>query len=103
MIHVVNGSLGILFGFAALFAAKGAAVHRKSGAVFVYAMITMALLGAMMAAVRGVAPGANIPVGFLTAYLAFTGFTTVRPFAAGSHWLDLGLMLVVLVVAATLF
>jgi hypothetical protein len=71
--------------------------------MFVYAMITMALLGATMAAVRGIGPGANVPVGFMTAYLAFTGFTTVRPPSAGSRWLDLGLMFVVVVVAATLF
>lgn len=103
VIHVVAGSLGIIFGFVALFAAKGAAVHRKSGTMFVVAMITMALLGAMMAAVRGIGPGANVPVGFMTAYLAFTGFTTVRPPSAGSPWLDLGPMVVVLVVAATLF
>lgn len=103
VIHVVAGSLGIIFGFVALFAAKGATVHRKSGTVFIYAMLTMAFLGAMIAAVRGVAPGANVPMGLLTAYLVFTGFTTVRPPSAGSRWLDLGPMLVVLVVAATLF
>ena len=102
VIHVVAGTLGIIVGFVALFAAKGAAVHRTGGTVFVYAIVTMALLGAMIAAVRGVGPGANVPVGFLTAYQAFNGFTTVRPPSAGSRWLDLGLMLVALVVAATL-
>jgi uncharacterized membrane protein len=42
IVHILAGVLGILSGFFALSAAKGAMVHRKSGKVFVYAMITMA-------------------------------------------------------------
>ena len=38
-------------------------VHRKSGMVFVYAMLTMALMGATMAVVRGKAPAAQRPGG----------------------------------------
>jgi hypothetical protein len=42
-------------------------------------------------------------VGLLTAYLVITGFVTVRPARAASRRLDLGLMLVVLSLAVTLF
>ncbi|MDB4873787.1 MAG: hypothetical protein JWM41_233 [Gemmatimonadetes bacterium] len=103
VVHIVAGSLGIIFGFVALSVAKGAALHRKSGMVFVYAMLTMALLGSTMAGLRGVAPAANVPIGFLTAYLVITGLLTVRPPFAGSHRLDSGLMLVALGLALTMF
>jgi uncharacterized membrane protein len=102
-VHIVAGAVAIIVGFVALFTAKGDRLHRKSGIVFVYAMLVMALMGATMAVVRGKAPEANAPVGLLTAYLVITSLTTVRPPSAGSRWLDRGLMLVVLAVALALF
>ena len=103
IVHILAGSVGILAGFVALSAAKGATVHRKSGSVFLYAMITMALMGSTMAAVRGVAAAANVPVGLLTTYLVITGFLTVRPPSARWRWLEVGLMVWVLAVTLTLF
>jgi uncharacterized membrane protein len=102
-LHIIAGSLGLLSGFLALSVVKGARLHRKSGRLFVYAMMTMALLGAVMAAVWNVVPVANIPMAMLTAYLVITGLTTVRPLSAGSLTLDIGLMVVVSAVALTLF
>jgi len=102
-VHIIAGGLGILAGFVALFAAKGATLHRKSGIAFVVAIITMGLMGAMMAAVWGRAPTSNVPVGVLTAYLVVTALTTVRPPSAGSRWLDRGLMLVALAVCLALY
>jgi len=102
-VHITAGALGIIIGFVALFALKGARVHRTSGMLFVYAMIIMALVGATMAAVWGKAPAANVPVGLLTAYLVLTGFTTVRQPSAGSRELDLGLMLLAAALCLTLF
>jgi uncharacterized membrane protein len=102
LVHIVAGSLGILFGFIALAAAKGGRLHRKSGMVFVYAMVTMALMGSFIAAVRRVAPGANIPVGLLTAYMVVTALITVRPPATGARALDVTLMLFVAGVSLTL-
>jgi uncharacterized membrane protein len=92
--HIIAGGIGILSGFVALYAMKGARVHRKSGTVFVYAMIVMALLGATMAVVRNKAPAGNVPVAFLTMYLVITALTTVRQRGAESRRLDFGLMLV---------
>jgi hypothetical protein len=103
VVHIVAGGLGLLFGFVALYAAKGAWLHRKSGMLFVYALTTMALLGAAMAAVWGKAPAANVPVGLLTAYLVITGLTAVRPPFAGSQRLDLSLMVVASSVCLALF
>ena len=102
-IHIIAGSLGLIVGFVALFAAKGARLHRKSGTIFVYAMMTTGLLGTMLAAVWGKGRATNIPVGLLTGYLVFTALTTVRPPSAGSRRLDLGLMLVPLGICLTFF
>lgn len=102
VVHIIAGAVGILSGFVALSVTKGAPLHRKTGMVFVYAMISMALVGSMMAVVRGVAPGANAPVGLLTAYLVITALTTVRPPSARSRSVDFGLMIVVLLVTLTL-
>jgi hypothetical protein len=102
-LHIIAGSLGLVAGYLALSVVKGARLHRKSGTIFVYAMLAMTLLGAIMAAVWNVVPVANIPMAMLTAYLVITGLTTVRPPAAGSLRLDIGLMLVVSAVALALF
>src|SRR2546430_8320890 len=101
-VHITAGGLALVFGYVALFAAKGETLHRTNGMRFVYTMLTMALMGAMMAAAWNVAPGANTPVGLLTAYLVITGLTTVRPPSAGSRRLDLGLMLVASAVCVAL-
>ena len=77
-VHVLAGAVAILAGYVALFAFKGAKIHRRSGAIFVGSMLVMSLSGAVMAIGR---PGAavNIPAGLVTAYLVATALVTVRP------------------------
>jgi uncharacterized membrane protein len=82
-VHIIAGAVGILSGFLALYAMKGGALHRKTGGVFVYAMVTMGIVGAGLAALRNIAPAANVPVGLLTAYLVVTGVESVR---STPHW-----------------
>jgi len=101
LVHILAGGLGLLCGYVALYATKGATLHRKSGMLFVYAMLTTAVLGMVIAAGRDVAPAVNIPAGLLTSYLVVTALTTVRPPAAGSRWLDMDAMLVALAVGLT--
>lgn len=101
VIHIIAGGLGILSGFVALYAAKGATVHRRSGRVFFYAMLTTAIVGGVIAAVRDVAPAINIPAGLLTAYLVITALMTVRPPTSLSRWLHPGLMVVALAIGLT--
>jgi uncharacterized membrane protein len=101
VVHIVAGTLSLLFGYVALYSAKGSTRHRRSGMLFVYAMVTMAVFGMTIAAVRGVAPALNIPVAWLTCYLVVTALTTIRTPAAGTRWLDIGGMLVGLAVGLT--
>ena len=102
-VHILAGSLGLITGLLALFVAKGGRVHRRSGRVFLYAMLTMGLMGSLMAAVWGRQPASNIPVGLLTAYLVTTGLTTVRPPASGTRGLSLGLMALAFALGLALF
>ncbi len=97
-VHVAAASVGLLSGAVALTAAKGRWLHRKSGIVFVYAMIAMCVSAVAAAIARGQAT--NVIAGSLTAYLVLTGLMTVRRPSAGSRWWDLGLMLMALTLAA---
>ena len=97
ILHIFTGTAAVLAGFVALYTAKGGALHRRSGLLFVYLMVAMATLGMVITIVRGVAPVANIPAGLLTIALVVTALTTVRP-EAGTRRLSIGAMLVLLTV-----
>lgn len=101
LLHVVAGGTAIVSGFVAIFAAKGAKLHRRAGKVFVASMVMMAVSGAVMAAFRGEA--GNVLAGSLTAYMVVTALTTVRRPAGGSRRLDIGLMLMGLAVSVGAF
>ena len=99
-VHIIAGGFGIISGFVALYASKGGPLHRRLGMVFVYAMLTTAVVGGLIASLLGVAPSINIPASALTAYLVVTALMTVRPPFAGSRPLAVGLMMVALIVGA---
>lgn len=104
-IHILTGTLGLIGGYVALYSAKGGAVHRRSGMLFVYAMLVMAAAGMTIAVVRNKAPDINLPAGLITSYMVFTSLVTVRPPAIGSRgrrWLDAGAMLIALGVGITM-
>ena len=91
VVHVAAGGVALVAGFIALFAVKGATIHRKTGIIFVYAMVVMGLLGAAVAAAGG--GEASTVAGLLSAYMVITALTTVRRPFAGTHRLDLGGMI----------
>jgi uncharacterized membrane protein len=87
-IHITAGLIAIAVGFVALFALKGAKLHRKTGMIFVYAMVILGLTGAVIAALKpdlGTALG-----GILAFYLVVTGLITFRRDAVGIRWIDRG-------------
>jgi hypothetical protein len=100
LVHILTGSLGLITGYVALYAAKGALVHRRSGMVFVYAMLAMCTFGMLLSITRGVAPAINVPAGVVTAYLVITGLTTVRPIPGG-RWLAPAMMVLALTLGLT--
>lgn len=99
LVHIAAGLLGLAAGFIALFAAKGARVHRKAGMVFVCAMLTMSFAGLLMTIVRDIAPSANVTAAVLSAYLVVTSLTTIRPLSRGARSLHVTGLAVVVAVA----
>ena len=93
-VHILAGSLSLIAGYVALYAAKGGRLHRTSGMVFAYSMLMMAFFGAAIAASKANQwTSVNVSAGLVTFYLVITGVTTVRPPAAGAQWLHrLGLV-----------
>jgi succinate-acetate transporter protein len=99
-LHVAGGVIGILSGLIALYVFKGGTLHRKSGMVFVYAMLVMSLSGAVVAVGR---PGAlmNVPAGLVTAYLVITSLLTVRSSSARTRQVERGAMVAAFALGAS--
>jgi hypothetical protein len=95
-LHIAAGSVAIVAGFVAIVALKGARLHRKSGMVFVYAMLVLSLTGAIIAALKG--GRISAAQGVLTFYLVTTALLTVRHRVRQSPWIDTGAMLLALTV-----
>jgi len=77
-IHVAAGGLAMVLGAVALTVKKGGTIHRRSGMLFVYAMLVMAGTASVMALRNGLADG-NAMGGLMTAYFVTTALMTVRP------------------------
>lgn len=102
LFHITAGVLALVFGAMALYAAKGSALHRKSGMAFVVAMLVMTSSAVVMAAF--LRPNrVNVIAGVLTFYLVCTGMLTVRRQVAQMRALMTGLMLLALAGSAYAF
>ena len=77
-IHIVAGGLAIVFGFTALFVRKGGTIHRRSGMLFVYAMLVMGVTASVLEYFRS-AGVTNVVAAVLSIYFVGTALTTVRP------------------------
>jgi hypothetical protein len=69
-IHIAAGGLALVLGAVALLVKKGGPTHRRSGLLFVYAMVVLATTAAILG---------NVVGGFMTLYFVGTALTTVRP------------------------
>src|SRR5579872_750009 len=97
-IHIVAGGLAIILGAVALLASKGTTLHRRSGRLFVYAMLTMGMSGSVLA-LRQSLTNANVLGGFTSAYFVITALTTVRPPSVWTRWLNAVALVVALALA----
>lgn len=98
-IHVTAGLLAIAAGGVALYAVKGSWLHRRSGMIFVVAMLIMASIGAVLAGLKQ-NPG-TVLGGVLTFYIVCTAVLTVRRPVEQSRGLLTSLMLLALTVSAS--
>ena len=76
-IHVLAGALAIILGAVALSVRKGGQLHRRSGMLFVYAMLVMGFSASLLGLRNGLSDP-NVFVGFMTAYFVGTALTTVE-------------------------
>ena len=97
--HVATGMIALLAGFIAIAVGKGGKWHRRSGIIFVYAMIATGITAAGIAVYAG-KPGTG---GVLTAYLVFTAWTTVKPLPGDRRRMDIGLMALAFIIAAVTY
>jgi len=94
-IHVAAGGLAILLGAVALLVRKGGTIHRRSGLLFVCAMLVMGTSASILG-FRKSPTDSNVPAGFLTAYFVVTALTTVRPVSAWTRRINVAALAVAL-------
>jgi hypothetical protein len=97
-LHIAAGGLAMILGYLALAAPKGATLHRRSGLLFVYAMLVMGFSGSILA-IQKSWTNANVLGGFMSAYFVVTALTTVRPVSIWTRRLNA----LALIVAIALF
>jgi uncharacterized membrane protein len=97
-LHILAGTLALVSGYVALWAAKGTTLHRRSGRLFVVCMVAMSLSGAWIAFWNG--PASSLIAGLLTFCFVTTGLLTVRPHA---EWIDRACMLLAVVASLLAF
>jgi uncharacterized membrane protein len=90
IVHIIGGMVGVLSGFAALFVRKGSPLHRRTGDVFVVAMLIMGASGAYRAIAKS--QPFNVLAGTLTCYLVATAWLTVQRKAGETGRLEYGLL-----------
>lgn len=93
-LHIAGGGLAIILGSVALIASKGKTVHRRAGLLFVYAMLTMAISGIILAMRQSWTNG-NVMGGLMTSYFVVTALTAVRPVSAGIKRLNVAALILV--------
>ena len=85
-IHIAAGGLALVLGAVALSVKKGGTIHRRSGLLFVYAMLVMGISAAILGNVGG---------GLMTVYFVVTALTTVRPVSPWTRRINVAALMVV--------
>ena len=96
-IHILAGGLAIVLGTIALVAKKGGVIHRRSGLLFVYAMLVMGFTASIIGFMKS-PTDSNVRAGFIVAYFVVTALLAVR---RESRWTRV-IHIVALMIAVTL-
>jgi hypothetical protein len=86
-IHIAAGGLAMVLGAVALVVRKGGTIHRRSGLLFVYAMLVMGFSASILGLLKN-PPDGNRFAGLMTAYFVGTALTTVRPASPWTRRID---------------
>ena len=93
--HVLTGVTAFVAGSMAIAARKGGRWHRRSGLVFVSAMIATGITAAGISVYEGESPGG----GLLTAYFVFTAWTALTWLPGAHRRVNLALMVFAFTIA----
>ena len=85
--HIGGGTVGLISGAVALLARKGGKLHRLSGNIFFVSMLVMTGIGAVVAPF--IPDRVSSVAGFMSFYLIFSGWLTVRRRREGVGALEL--------------
>ena len=99
VVHIVAGGLAVVLGAITLLAAKGRPLHRRTGILFVYAMLTMGISASMLALRHGI--NLNFLGGLTSAYFVITALMTVRRPSAWTVRVVIGAMALTFALALT--
>jgi len=99
IIHIIAGSLVLLFGYFALLAPKGLRPHRLAGSVFVVTMIFSSLSAAYLEYQLGEFP----IMGTLSLYFVITSWSIIKQEAGTVGAFEYGAFITIAAVAATFY
>jgi uncharacterized membrane protein len=94
--HVGTGVIALVAGFIAVAVRKGGTLHRRSGLVFVYAMIATGIAATAVALYEGKTAG-----GVVIVYFVLTAWTAVRPLPRAGRGVDIGFMVLAFVLGTS--
>ena len=97
-IHIAAGGLAIVLGAVALSVKKGGTVHRRSGLLFVYAMLVMGITASILGLLKS-PNDPNVTAGVTIAYFVGTALITVRPVMRWTRWIHVAAVTVAVVFA----
>jgi uncharacterized membrane protein len=95
--HFGTGLIAIAAGCIAIAARKGGTWHRRSGLVFVYAMLATGITAVGIATYEGKADNAG---GAIIVYFVFTAYTAVKPLPGVNRQIDVAFMVLAFIFAA---
>ena len=96
--HFGAALIALAAGTIALAVAKGGRLHKQSGIVFAWAMITTGILASVLSAYEG----KSVVGGIFACYLVFTATTTVKPLPRARRGVDVALMILAFAMAVAL-
>src|SRR2546430_1079742 len=99
-IHIAAGGLAIVLGAGALSVREGGIVHRRSGLLFVYAMLGMGTTASILGFLKSGPADGNVFAGFMVAYFVGTALTTVRPVTPSTRRINVAALTVAIGLAA---
>jgi hypothetical protein len=96
--HIAGGALALLTGAVSILTKKGGKLHRKSGLVFFYSMLAVALSAFIISIVKDIP--FLLAISVFSFYLNYTGYRSLKNKTGKYEWYDWGITLLSVLTAA---